>query len=82
LIPGVAKIQVQDLALGLVEPHEVHTGPPLRVVKVPLDSIPSLMCADCTAQLGVLGKLLGVYLIPLSMSPTKMLKSAGPNTEL
>jgi len=24
---GVALIQVQDLALGLVEPHEVHTGP-------------------------------------------------------
>jgi len=29
LISGVALAWVQDLALGLVEPHEVHTGPPL-----------------------------------------------------
>ncbi|KAK4832887.1 hypothetical protein QYF61_026437, partial [Mycteria americana] len=27
LIPGVAPTQVQDFALGLVEPHEVHMGP-------------------------------------------------------
>jgi len=25
---------VQDLALGLVEPHEVHIGPPLKLVEV------------------------------------------------
>ena len=32
---------MQDLALGLVEPHEVHSGPLLQLVEVPLDGIPS-----------------------------------------
>jgi len=41
LIPGVAPTQMQDLALGLVEPHEVHTGPLLKVVRVFLNDIPS-----------------------------------------
>jgi len=34
LIAGVAPNQMQDPALGLVEPHEVHTGPLLGVVQV------------------------------------------------
>jgi len=51
---GIALTHVQDLALGLIEVHEVRTGPP---VKVPLDSIPPLQCVDCTTQLGVIGKL-------------------------
>ncbi|KAK4822266.1 hypothetical protein QYF61_012105 [Mycteria americana] len=42
LIPGVALTHVQDLALGLVEPHEVHMGPLLELVQVPLDGILSL----------------------------------------
>ncbi|KAK4821667.1 hypothetical protein QYF61_027135 [Mycteria americana] len=42
LIPGVALTQVQDLALGPVEPHEVHMGPLLQLVQVPLDGILSL----------------------------------------
>jgi len=29
LILGVALTQVQDFALGIVEPHEIHMGPPL-----------------------------------------------------
>ena len=40
LTVGVALTQVQDLALGLVEPHEVHKGPLLKLVQVPLDGIP------------------------------------------
>ncbi|KAK4810611.1 hypothetical protein QYF61_007348 [Mycteria americana] len=40
LIPGVALTQVQDLALGLVEPHEIHMGPLLELAQVPLDGIP------------------------------------------
>jgi len=48
---------VQNFALGLVEPHEVLTGPPLKPIKVPLVGIPSLQCVDCTKQLGVIGKL-------------------------
>ena len=56
-IPGVALTQMQDPALGPVEPHEVHTGPHLQLAQVPLDDIPSLRCVDRTAQLGVTGKL-------------------------
>jgi len=36
---GIALSHVQDLALGLVELHDVHKGPPLKPVKVPLDGI-------------------------------------------
>ncbi|KAK4818697.1 hypothetical protein QYF61_017918 [Mycteria americana] len=57
LIPGVALTQVQDTALGLVEPHEVHTGPLLQIVQVPLDGISSLRRVSYTAQLGVVCKL-------------------------
>ena len=48
---------MQDLALSLVELHEVGTGPPLKPVQVPLDSIPSLRCVNCTTQLVVNCKL-------------------------
>ncbi|KAK4808881.1 hypothetical protein QYF61_007996 [Mycteria americana] len=54
---GIAPTQVQNFALGLVELHEVRTGPPLKPVQVPLDGIPSLQRVDCTTQLGVVGKL-------------------------
>jgi len=53
LIVGVAPTQMQDLALGLVEPQQVHTGPLLKLVQVPLDDIPSFWCVNCTTQLGV-----------------------------
>jgi len=32
LIAGFAPIEMQDAALGLVEPHEVHMGPLLQLV--------------------------------------------------
>jgi len=54
---GIALIHVQDLALGLVRLHEVHTGPPLEPVKVSRDGIPFLQCVDHTILLGVVGKL-------------------------
>ncbi|KAK4828015.1 LOW QUALITY PROTEIN: hypothetical protein QYF61_022792 [Mycteria americana] len=47
----------QDPALGLIEPHEVHTGPLLQLVQVPLDDIPSFWCVKCTTQLGVICRL-------------------------
>ncbi|KAK4824907.1 LOW QUALITY PROTEIN: hypothetical protein QYF61_021422 [Mycteria americana] len=59
----------QDPAFGLVEPHEVHTGPLLQLVQVPLDDIMSFWCVNCTTQLGVICKLaesalnLAVYVI-------------------
>jgi len=69
---------VQDLALGLVELHEVCMAPPLKPVRVPPDGIPSLQWADRTTQLGVINKLAKGT---LSMSLTKILNSAGPNTK-
>ncbi|NXW38884.1 F16P1 bisphosphatase, partial [Phaetusa simplex] len=56
-VPGLAMTHVQDLALGLVELHEVLTGPPLKPVQVPLDGIPSLQCVDRATQLSVVSKL-------------------------
>jgi len=57
LIAGVALTQMQDLALGLVELREVHTGPFLELVQVPLDGILSFWCVNCTTQLDVICKL-------------------------
>ena len=48
LILGVASTQLQDFALGLVEPHEVHMGPLLELVHVPLNDIPSLRRVNCS----------------------------------
>ncbi|PKU30025.1 krueppel-like factor 9 [Limosa lapponica baueri] len=42
--------KVQDLALGLVEFHEVHMGPPLKPVQILLYGIPSFQCVNCTTQ--------------------------------
>ncbi|NXH55711.1 TNPO1 protein, partial [Rhabdornis inornatus] len=63
LVFGIASTQVQDLALGLVELHEVHTDPPLKPVQVPLDAIPSLQCVDRTTQLGVVSKQISKELL-------------------
>lgn len=41
-----------DLALGSVEPQEVHPDPPLEPVYVSVDGILSFQ-HDCTTQLGV-----------------------------
>jgi len=57
LILGLTPNQVQDPALGLVEPHEVHAGPFLNLVQVPLDGMLSLRCVSCTIQLGVIFRL-------------------------
>ena len=54
MILEIAPPLEQDLALGLVELHEVHTGPVLKPVKVPLDGIPFLQLINCIAQLGVM----------------------------
>jgi len=47
---------VRHRALGQVEPHEVHRGPLLEFIKVPLDGIPSFCHINCTTQLGVVCK--------------------------
>ncbi|PKU40563.1 testosterone 17-beta-dehydrogenase 3-like [Limosa lapponica baueri] len=48
---------MHDPAHGLVEPHEVHTGPLLKPVQIPLDGILSLRHVNCTTQIGVICKL-------------------------
>lgn len=50
---GIALTHVRDLALGLIEIHEVHTGLSFKPVEV----IPSLQCVNYTTQIGVFDKL-------------------------
>jgi len=57
LVFGIALTHMQDLALGLVELHAVHAGPPLLPVKILLNGIPSLQRVNHTTQLGVVDKL-------------------------
>lgn len=45
------------LALGLIELHEVHTGSPLKPVRVPLVGSPSLQHVSCTPRLCVVGSV-------------------------
>ncbi|KAK4820046.1 hypothetical protein QYF61_017892 [Mycteria americana] len=54
---GIAVAQVQDLALGLVEPHTVDLGPLIQPVQVPLQSLPTLKQINTPTQLGVVCKL-------------------------
>ena len=72
--------EMQDHALGLAEPHEVHVGPPLKPVKVPLDGIPSLWHINCTAQLGVVCRLAEGALSPTVRVIDEESNSIGPNT--
>ncbi|TRZ11477.1 hypothetical protein HGM15179_015632 [Zosterops borbonicus] len=48
--------QLQHFATGLVELHEIHTGPSLKYIKVPVDGSPALQCVDCPIQLNVTSK--------------------------
>ncbi|PKU42438.1 hypothetical protein llap_7238 [Limosa lapponica baueri] len=66
LISGVELTQVQNLALGLVEPHVVHTGTLPEPVQVPLGDIPSLRCVNCTTHLGAVCKLAEGALDPIA----------------
>ena len=54
---GITLTQVQQLALGLVEPHSVHIGSLFKTVQVPLDGIPSFFLINCTTQFGVIFRL-------------------------
>ena len=71
---GIAPTQVQDLVLGLVELHEVCTGPALKLVKAPLDGIPSLWSINRSTQLGVICKLAEGSLNPTVHGPDKDVK--------
>ncbi|KAK4824593.1 hypothetical protein QYF61_016838 [Mycteria americana] len=64
-LPGVAVAQVQDLALGLVEPHTFGPSPSIQPVQVPLQSLPTLQQINTPTQLGVICKLTEGALDPL-----------------
>ncbi|KAK4833084.1 hypothetical protein QYF61_027750 [Mycteria americana] len=54
---GVVVAQVQDPALGLVEPHTIGPSPSIQPVQVPLQSLPTLKQINTPTQLGVICKL-------------------------
>ncbi|KAK4814185.1 hypothetical protein QYF61_011908 [Mycteria americana] len=54
---GVIVAQVQDPALGLVEPHTVGLSPSIQPVHIPLQSLPTLKQINTPTQLGVICKL-------------------------
>ncbi|KAK4817943.1 hypothetical protein QYF61_003373 [Mycteria americana] len=54
---GVVVTQVQDPALGLVEPHTIGPGPSIQPVQVPLQSLPTLKQINTPSLLGVICKL-------------------------
>jgi len=76
---GIVHTHVQDLALDLVEPHEVHTDPLLELGLVPSDGVLSLRHVDHNTQLGANCKFAEDALIP-TMLLMKMLNSTGPST--
>ena len=80
LIVMIAPTQMQDLALGLVEPCEFHTDPLLELVQVPLDGIPSFWCDSCTTPLDVSCKL-AEGALNLAKSLMQMLNSTGPGMD-
>jgi len=80
LIAGVAVTHLQDLSLGLVEPHEVHIGPLLELVNVSLDGILSIWCVHCTTKLGVICKVAEVAL-DITKSLMKILNGTGPSMD-
>ncbi|KAJ7426861.1 hypothetical protein WISP_11805 [Willisornis vidua] len=54
LIPGIALIHMQHLALSLVKPHEILMHPLPQLVQIPLNGILSFRCVNSTAQLDVI----------------------------
>jgi len=62
---GVVVAQVQDPALGLVEPHTTDLSPSIQCVLMPLQSLPTLEQIDIPTQFGVICKLAEGALNPL-----------------
>ncbi|KAK4824075.1 hypothetical protein QYF61_010586, partial [Mycteria americana] len=75
---GVAVTQVQDLALGLVEPHTIDLGPSIQPVQVPLQSLPTLQQINTPTQLGVICKLTEGALDPFVQIIDKDVKQNWP----
>ncbi|KAK4817682.1 LOW QUALITY PROTEIN: hypothetical protein QYF61_024911 [Mycteria americana] len=74
---GVVVAQVQDLALGLVEPHTIGPSPSIQPVQVPLQSLPTLR-NNTPTQLGVICKLTEGALDPFIQIIDKDIKQNWP----
>ncbi|PKU45126.1 hypothetical protein llap_4577 [Limosa lapponica baueri] len=57
VLHGVVVTQVQDSALGLVEPHPIGLSPLIQPVQIPLQSLSTLQQVDTPTQLGVICEL-------------------------
>ncbi|KAK4831289.1 hypothetical protein QYF61_016759 [Mycteria americana] len=75
---GVAVTQVQDPALGLVEPHTLGLGPLIQPVQISLQNLPTLKQINTPAQLGVICKLAEGALDPLVQFIDKDIKQNWP----
>ncbi|KAK4815300.1 hypothetical protein QYF61_026205 [Mycteria americana] len=75
---GVVVTQVQDPALGLVEPHTTGLSPSIQPVQVPLQSLPTLQQINTPTQLGVLCKLTEGALDPFVQIIDKGIKQDWP----
>ncbi|KAK4826855.1 hypothetical protein QYF61_011723 [Mycteria americana] len=75
---GVVVTQVQDPALGLVEPHTIDLGPLIQPVQVPLQSLPTLKQINTPTQLGVICKLTEGALNPFVQIIDKDIKQDWP----
>ncbi|KAK4810322.1 hypothetical protein QYF61_018264 [Mycteria americana] len=75
---GVAVTQVQDLALGLVEPYTIGLGPSIQPVQVPLQSLPTLQQINTPTQLGVICRLTEGALDPFIQIIDKDVKQDWP----
>ncbi|KAK4823737.1 hypothetical protein QYF61_006006 [Mycteria americana] len=78
VLHGGAVAQVQDLALGLVEPHTSDLSPSIQPVEVPLQSLPTLQQINTPTQLGVLCKLAESALDPFIQIIDKDIKQNWP----
>ncbi|KAK4832598.1 hypothetical protein QYF61_024389 [Mycteria americana] len=75
---GVAVAQVQDLALGLIEPHTIDLSPSIQPVQVPLQSLPTLQQINTPTQPGVICKLTEGALDPFVQIIHKDIKQNWP----
>ncbi|KAK4829782.1 LOW QUALITY PROTEIN: hypothetical protein QYF61_006581 [Mycteria americana] len=73
---GVVVTQVQDLALGLVEPYTIDLGPSTHPVQIAL--LPTLQQINTPTQLGVICKLTESALGPLIQVVDKDIKQNWP----
>lgn len=71
--------RLQHPAPGGVKPRWVHTGTTFQPVWVPLAAVPAFHGIKCSAQFGVVHRVLRVHSIPSSVSLIAVLKSTAPS---